>query len=117
MRVDLSGHNDTIWSVCFSPDGKQMASGSSDKTVKIWNASSGELQSTLTGHSDDVTQLEFRDPNTLVSVSSDGTTCLWAWSWVEKGQDPHRTHDKSLAGERFAFSKKVVTLEFSKTHH
>ena len=39
-----------VVSVCFSSDGKQIASGSWDKTVKIWNASSGELQSTLTGH-------------------------------------------------------------------
>ena len=29
----LSGHDGTVWSVCFSPDGKQIASGSSDKTV------------------------------------------------------------------------------------
>ena len=35
----LSGHGDTVLSVCFSPDGKQIASGSSDKTIKIWNAS------------------------------------------------------------------------------
>ena len=39
-----------VVSVCFSSDGKQIASGSWDNTVKIWNASSGELQSTLTGH-------------------------------------------------------------------
>ena len=38
-----------VVSVCFSSDGKQIASGSWDKTVKIWNASSGELQSTLRG--------------------------------------------------------------------
>ena len=36
-----------VFSVCFSSDGKQIASGSWDETVKIWNASSGELQSTL----------------------------------------------------------------------
>ena len=42
----LSSHR--VVSVCFSSDGKQIASGSWDKTVKIWNASSGELQSTLT---------------------------------------------------------------------
>ena len=36
-----------VVSVCFSSDGKQIASGSWDNTVKIWNASSGELQSTL----------------------------------------------------------------------
>ena len=39
--------SDPVASVCFSSDGKQIASGSWDKTVKIWNASSGELQSTL----------------------------------------------------------------------
>ena len=42
--------SDLVVSVCFSSDGKQIASGSCDKTVKIWNASSGELQSTLRGH-------------------------------------------------------------------
>ena len=36
-----------VLSVCFSSDGKQIASGSYDNTIKIWNASSGELQSTL----------------------------------------------------------------------
>ena len=39
--------SDRVVSVCFSSDGKQIASGSWDYTVKIWNASSGELQSTL----------------------------------------------------------------------
>ena len=41
--------SEPVQSVCFSSDGKQIASGSFDKTVKIWNASSGELQSTLGG--------------------------------------------------------------------
>ena len=43
----MSSNN--VVSVCFSSDGKQIASGSWDNTVKIWNASSGELQSTLRG--------------------------------------------------------------------
>ena len=42
--------SERVVSVCFSSDGKQIASGSWDETVKIWNASSGELQSTLRGH-------------------------------------------------------------------
>ncbi len=33
----LNGHTDWVWSVCFSPDGKFIASGSDDRTVKIWN--------------------------------------------------------------------------------
>ena len=50
VESTLTGHNREVMSVCFSPDGKQIASGSEDKTVKIWNASTGELQSTLAGH-------------------------------------------------------------------
>lgn len=48
MRVDdpisskLSGHSSIINSVCFSPDGKQLASGSSDGTVRIWDPSTGQ---------------------------------------------------------------------------
>jgi WD40 repeat protein len=33
----LRGHTDYVHSVAFSPDGKQIASGSADGTVKIWN--------------------------------------------------------------------------------
>ena len=102
-----NGHDSYVQSVCFSPDGKQIASGSRDETVKIWNASSGELQSTLIGHGDAVTQLEFRDATTLVSASDDGTTRFWDMeSGAEKGQDAQGTHGEALAGERFAFSKK-----------
>ena len=40
-----------VFSVGWSPDGKQIASGSGDNTIKIWDSHSGDCQSTLTGHS------------------------------------------------------------------
>jgi len=38
----LRGHTGPVWSVCFSPDGTKLASGSYDCTVRIWDAASGE---------------------------------------------------------------------------
>ena len=47
----LSGHDGIVLSVCFSPDGKKIASGAIDKTVRIWDAATGAaVGSPLTGH-------------------------------------------------------------------
>jgi len=40
--LDLRGHTDSANSVCFSPDGLQIASGSSDGTIRIWDALTGD---------------------------------------------------------------------------
>ena len=47
----VSGHDDYVLSVCFSPDGKQIASGSKDNTMRIWDAATGApVGSPLRGH-------------------------------------------------------------------
>eukprot|EP00182_Erythrolobus_australicus_P001950 CAMPEP_0185833472 /NCGR_PEP_ID=MMETSP1353-20130828/2962_1 /TAXON_ID=1077150 /ORGANISM="Erythrolobus australicus, Strain CCMP3124" /LENGTH=51 /DNA_ID=CAMNT_0028531767 /DNA_START=37 /DNA_END=189 /DNA_ORIENTATION=+ len=38
----LNGHSDEVWSVAFSTDGKWLATGSWDYTVKLWNVATGE---------------------------------------------------------------------------
>jgi serine/threonine protein kinase/WD40 repeat protein len=43
----LRGHTNTIWALAFSPDGKTLASGSADQTVKFWDTATGELRETI----------------------------------------------------------------------
>nr|WP_322684703.1 ribosome assembly protein 4 [Nostoc sp. DedQUE07]MDZ8130659.1 ribosome assembly protein 4 [Nostoc sp. DedQUE07] len=74
----LEGHSDEVNSVAYSPNGQQLASASTDKTIKIWDASSGQLLKTLTGHSNSVTSVAF-SPNgqQLASASFDNTIKIW----------------------------------------
>ena len=61
-----------------SPDGKYLASGSSDKTIKIWNINSGECVKTLTGFNHIIKALDFNPDGTeLASVSSDRSIRIW----------------------------------------
>ena len=69
--------NTKFTSVSFSPDGKILAAGNWDSTVKIWNPA-GKLLQTLVGHSDRVTSVAFSPSGAvIVSASNDGTIKLW----------------------------------------
>ncbi|MCV3213318.1 hypothetical protein OGM63_07235 [Plectonema radiosum NIES-515] len=73
----LEGHTDIVWGITFSPDGQLLASGSRDKTVKLWRPD-GTLLQTLKGHSDAVSSVSFSpDGQTLASASLDKTVQIW----------------------------------------
>jgi WD40 repeat protein len=81
MCADYWALYSRVSSVCFSADGKQVASGSWDKTVKIWETSTGTCVSTLTGHSYSVTSVAWNnDGSKLASSSNDETIKIWAVS-------------------------------------
>ena len=66
-------------SVAFSTDGKQVVSGSMDKTVRIWDAESGKtITGPFEGHTDGVVSVAFSpDGNQVVSGSWDKTVRIW----------------------------------------
>ncbi|KAF7503289.1 hypothetical protein GJ744_004011 [Endocarpon pusillum] len=74
----LKGHGDLVRSVAFSPNGQQLASGSNDNTIRLWDASTGKCLQTLEGHRDLVRSVAF-SPNgqQLASGSNDDTIRLW----------------------------------------
>ena len=74
----FAGHTDTVKSLCFSPDGRLLASGSGDKTVRLWNTETGQQLSRLRGHSSVIYDVCFSpDGRLLASGSDDKTVQLW----------------------------------------
>ncbi|KAI9034767.1 WD40 repeat domain-containing protein, partial [Aspergillus affinis] len=90
----LKGHSSAVQAVAFSPDGQTIASGSNDKTIKLWNAATGEQRQTLEGHSDSVRAVAFSpDGRTIASGSYDGTIKLWN---AETGEQRQTKEDSSI---------------------
>ena len=74
----LTGHQQAVNHIAFSPDSRFFASASFDKKVKIWNGRSGDFVSTLTGHVGAVYQVAWSsDGRYLVTASKDSTAKLW----------------------------------------
>ncbi len=77
-QLFAGGDMKAVCSVCFSPDGQTLASGSHDNAVRLWRVSDGSLVGTLSGHTSYVYSVAFApDGRTLASGSYDKTVRLW----------------------------------------
>jgi len=101
LRI-LTGHQDSVNSVAVSPDGRRIVSGSSDRTVAVWDLVSGSRTRRLTGHQDSVRSVAVSpDGRRIVSGSDDRTVAVWD---LEAGSRIHQ-----LTGHQGAVNSVAVS--------
>ncbi len=101
-ELTLVGHAGRVWGVAFSPDGQRLASGSGDKTVKIWDSATGKELFALKGHAGLVYGVAFSpDGQRLASASNDQTVRIWD-SATGKELLAHKGHAGLVYGVAFS---------------
>jgi len=77
LQHRLRGHTDTVWCMEFNASGEWLCSGSTDKTVRIWDTTTGEQLGCIYGHADAVRSVIFVHEHVIASASDDHTVRLW----------------------------------------
>ena len=98
----LRGHESLVASVAFSPDGQYIASGSYDKTVRLWNRQGDPIAPPFRGHEEPINSVAFSpDGQYIASASLDQTVRLWDLQGQTIGQ-PFRGHEAVVYAVTFS---------------
>jgi len=116
LELKTLRHLAPVWAVAFSPDGRDILTGSTDGTAKVWDAVSGEELFPLSGHSDCICSVSFSPDGRRILTSSEDTTArIWD---AATGKELLLLNDHNGTVYVAAFSadsRRVVTCSWDKT--
>ena len=110
MAGPFAGHTGSVFSVALSPDEQHITSGSSDNTIRVWNATTGEtVAGPFAGHIDSVNSVAFSpDGQHIISGSSDNTIHVWNATTGETVAGPFAGHTDSVNSVVFSPDKQQI---------
>jgi WD40 repeat protein/transcriptional regulator with XRE-family HTH domain len=99
----LTGHSGPVWSLAFAPDRSRstLASGSFDRTVRMWDVESLEVLETLAGHTAPVNTVAWSPDGCLLASGSRDQT-IWLWD-VERASYRTTFHGHTAVVHDLAF--------------
>ncbi len=109
----MTGHTRGVGAVSFSPDGARILSGSDDKSLRMWDAATGQpVGDPMTGHSGAVYSVAFSpDGKELASGGYDKNVRVWDTASLQPLGSPLTGHDQPISEVYFGGDGRTIVSE------